>query len=405
MKKFIIAAVVIAVVALGCYGVKSYLDNRIYNNPAFAHGNGRLEATEVDIATKIAERIAKIRVEEGDLVQKGAVLAEMQTNVLKAQLDQAKAKHAQAIAAEKSAKAEIELRKSELASAKATEAQKKSALSGAEKRYKRGQKLIREKAVSEQGFENDETHYLTTKAELASASAGVKKAEAAVLAAEAEAVGAAANIQAALADIERIKADIDDCKLIAPIDGRIQYRIAEPGEVLSSGGKVLNLVDLSDVYMTFYLPEATAGKVQIGAETRILLDALPGVPIPAKVTFVSSVAQFTPKSVETQIERQKLMFRVKARIDPRLLRRYIEYVKTGLPGVAWIKLDPKAEWPEFLEYLPVRRAKAGKPMKDLSPEEEQLVSEAAGKAAPAAAKAAKTDAAKSRTAAPAKAAK
>ena len=365
MKKIIIIAAAVAVVALGYYGVKTYLANRIYNDPAFAHGNGRLEATEVDIATKIAERIAKINVDEGDLVKQGQILAEMQTNVLRAQLDQAKAKHAQAVAAEKSAKASIELKKSELASAKATVTQKKSYFDGAEKKYKRYKKLLSEKAAAEQTYETYETNYLTAQAELEAADAGVKKAEAAVQSAEAEAVGAAANIQAALADIARIQADLDDAKLVAPLDGRIQYRIAEPGEVLASGGKVLNLVDLSDVYMTFYLPEATAGKVKIGAEARIILDAIPDVPVPAKITFVSSVAQFTPKTVETQIERQKLMFRVKARIDPALLRKYIEYVKTGLLGVAWVKIDPDAKWPAFLMLLSERK---GKPVEGIPDE-------------------------------------
>ena len=136
---------------------------------------------------------------------------------------------------------------------------------------------------------------------------------------------------------------------MAPREGRIQYRIAQPGEVLSSGGRVLNLVDLTDVYMTFFLPEEVAGKVPIGAEVRLVLDAVPDIPIPAEVSYVASVAQFTPKTVETQVERQKLMFRVKARIDPALLKKYVEMVKTGIPGVAWVKRDSEAKWPAFLE--------------------------------------------------------
>ena len=77
-----------------------------------------------------------------------------------------------------------------------------------------------------------------------------------------------------------------------------------------------------------------------------MLDAAPGYVIPAQVSFVASVAQFTPKTVETASERQKLMFRVKARIDPELLKKHLKQVKTGLPGVAWLKLDPQAEWPQ-----------------------------------------------------------
>ncbi len=321
MKKVIVIAALIAAAALAFYFVRSYLNNRIYNDPAFAHGNGRLEATEVNIATKLSERIASITVKEGDFVKKGQTLAMMQTDVLKAELAQAKARKAQATAAK--------------ISAEATVMEKKSNLSGAEKRYLRLKGLLEKSAASAQEFETAETNYLGKKAEVAVA--------------EAEVQAAAANIQAASADIARIEADLKDSTLVAPLDGRIQYRIAEPGEVLASGGKLLNLVDLSDVYMTFFLPESVAGKVKIGAEARILLDAIPNTPIPAEITFVSSVAQFTPKTVETQIERQKLMFRVKARIKPELLKKYIEWVKTGLPGVAWVKINPDAQWPDFLK--------------------------------------------------------
>ena len=101
--------------------------------------------------------------------------------------------------------------------------------------------------------------------------------------------------------------------------------------------------------MTFFLPEEAAGKVRIGSDVRLLLDAIPGYPVPAKVSYVASVAQFTPKTVETRSEREKLMFRVKARIAPELLKKYITLVKTGIPGVAWVKLDGDAEWPTFLQ--------------------------------------------------------
>ena len=101
--------------------------------------------------------------------------------------------------------------------------------------------------------------------------------------------------------------------------------------------------------MTFFAPEAIAGKLALGSEVHIILDAAPQYVIPARVSYVSSTAQFTPKTVETASERQKLMFRVKARISPELLLKYLKLVKTGLPGVAWLKLDPQAKWPANLE--------------------------------------------------------
>jgi HlyD family secretion protein len=100
--------------------------------------------------------------------------------------------------------------------------------------------------------------------------------------------------------------------------------------------------------MTFFLPTAQAGRVALGSDVRIVLDAAPQYVIPAKVSFVADVAQFTPRSVETQEERQKLMFRIKAKISPDLLKKYIQQVKTGLPGMAYVKVDPSAEWPANL---------------------------------------------------------
>ncbi|MBR7145690.1 MAG: HlyD family efflux transporter periplasmic adaptor subunit, partial [Lentisphaeria bacterium] len=193
-------------------------------------------------------------------------------------------------------------------------------------------------------------------ADYTAAAANVQEAKAALQAAEAEVLAAEANIQSAKAQISRVQADIDDSLLVSPLEGRIQYRIAEPGEVLNAGGRVLNLVDLTDVYMTFFLPERIAGKVKIGAPARIVLDAIPDTPIPATISFVSSVAQFTPKTVETKIERQKLMFRIKAKIAPELLKKYIDYVKTGLPGEAWVQINPEAKWPEFLKLKSERKS-------------------------------------------------
>ncbi|MFX6965307.1 hemolysin D, partial [Acinetobacter baumannii] len=81
----------------------------------------------------------------------------------------------------------------------------------------------------------------------------------------------------------------------------------------------------------------------------LVIDAVPDYVIPAKVSYVASVAQFTPKTVETANEREKLMFRVKARLDPALLEKYITYVKTGVPGMAYLRLDPEVEWPANLQ--------------------------------------------------------
>ena len=186
-------------------------------------------------------------------------------------------------------------------------------------------------------------------AAIATAKANVAAADATIATAKALIIAAEANVASTQATIERIQADIDDSTLKAPRAGRVQYRVAQPGEVLPAGGKVLNMIDLNDVYMTFFLPTEWAGHVPLGADVRLVLDAAPEFVIPAKVTFVADVAQFTPKTVETAEERQKLTFRIKAHIDKELLKKYVHDVKTGLPGMAYVQLDSHAQWPANLE--------------------------------------------------------
>ena len=200
-----------------------------------------------------------------------------------------------------------------------------------------------------QKLDDDRAELQRARAAVSAANAQVAAADAATSSARSQIVASKSEAEAMRATIQRIKADINDSTLRSPRDGRVQYRVAQPGEVLNAGGIVLNLVDLSDVYMTFFLPTEDAGRVKLGAEARIILDAAPQYVIPAKITFVADVAQFTPKSVETAEERQKLMFRLKAQIPPALLRKHIEDVKTGLPGMAYVKIDPNAEWPADLE--------------------------------------------------------
>jgi HlyD family secretion protein len=155
-------------------------------------------------------------------------------------------------------------------------------------------------------------------------------------------------LDAATHDVELYNVEIADNTLVAPREGRIQYRIANLGEVLPAGGHVFAMLDTAYVYMDIYLPTEAAGKVRFGADARIVLDAYPKVAIPAKVSFIASQAQFTPKVVETQIERDKLMFRIRVRIDPKRLRGRAEAVRSGLPGIAYVLTDPAATWPAAL---------------------------------------------------------
>lgn len=317
--------------------------------PGFASSNGRIEAVEIDVATKLPGRIAAIFVDEGDFVTAGQVVAQMDTEVLKAQLREAEAQLSRARSAVETARSTVVQSESEKAAAQSVVAQRKAELDAAGKRLGRTEKLAEKEVRTAEQLDDHQAAFYGAEAAYNASKARVAAADAAITTARSQVIGAEAAVEAARATIERIRADIDDSALKSPRDGRVQYRIAQPGEVVSVGGKVLNLVDLTDVYMTFFLPTASAGRIGMGTDVRLVFDAAPQVVTPAKVSFVADVAQFTPKSVETAEERQKLMFRVKAKIDPELLRRYIQFVKTGLPGMAYVRLDPEAAWPEWLK--------------------------------------------------------
>ena len=280
-------------------------------------GNGRLEATEVQIASKTPGRLAEVLVDEGDKVTKGQLLARMDTRTLEAQRSQAEAEVLRARENLSAAQANVQLRQSEHLLA--------------QQELNRSQELFKHGFVSGQIIDQQ-------KARLDTGSAAVAASRAQV-----SAVGAA--IGAAQAQVAMLTSEIEDSSLRAPIDGVIQLRMAEPGEVLGAGGRVLLLIDPNDQYMNLYLPTSVTGRLAVGDDARILLDALPDHPLPAKISFVAGKSQFTPKEVETRDERQKLEFRVKLRLtDPSALPQ----VKPGMPGAGYVRTAP-TDWPANLQ--------------------------------------------------------
>lgn len=346
-KSLLLALGVVGVALLAWLGWNKFVDHG--PGEGFVSGNGRIEATEIDVATKTAGRLREVLVREGEFVKAGQPLAIMDTATLKAQRAEAVANLEQAKAAIQTAEFQVAQRRSEFASAQAQVAARAAERDAARKQFTRTQALANNGSVSRQTLDDARASIDSKQAAVASAKAQVAAAQSAIETASSQVTSSHSSVDAAAATIERIDADIADSTLVSPRDGRVQVRVAQPGEVLAAGGRVLNLLDLSDVYMTFFVPEVAAGRISLGSEARIVLDAAPGTVIPATVSFVASQAQFTPKTVETASERQKLMFRVRAQIPPELLKRYIEKVKTGMPGVAWLKLDANAQWPASLQ--------------------------------------------------------
>ncbi len=340
---------VVVALALAGGGYYAWLMLRPPGLPdGFASGNGRIEGTEIDVDAKIPGRITKLMVDEGDFVDAGQVLVYMDIKTLDAQKREAQAQLERAQIEIETAQAVVRQREAERIAAIAQIATRKALWATAAARLARVAPMAEKDFETKQALDDARAGEQATNSAIAEAQANEAAAEAAISAAKQQVVDAKAAVIAAQAAIDRIQADIDDSSLKSPRNGRVQYKVAEEGEVLPAGGRVLNLVDLGDVYMTFYLPTKQAGEAAIGAEARIVLDSFREYVIPATITYVASVAQFTPKTVETEAERQKLMFRLKANIPPDLLRKYKDMIKTGVPGMAYVKLDSNAQWPDNL---------------------------------------------------------
>ncbi len=319
-KKIVKKSVAIVVLVLLAGVLASYLYINKDKNAVphgFLKGNGRLEATEVDVSAKLAGRLTEVLVKEGDSVDKNQIVAKIDASTLLALLKQAEAEVKRAKQARETARSKVEgIRLN---------------LEFAAKELERANNLFAKGIFTQQQLDRDQTVKQTYDAEYAAAKSSITEAENA--------------IESAVAQTEMLKTEINDCLLRSPLKGLVLSRLAEPGEVVPNGGKVLTVIDPTDIYMNIYLSEQYAGTIPLGGDAKIVLDAIPDRQFLARVVYVSEKAQFTPKEVEATEERQKLVFRVKISFkefnDSRL--------KPGMPGVAYIRLNPSAQWTELFK--------------------------------------------------------
>lgn len=391
MKKsyYILIALILAVaVAFAVY--MNYKRTADTTPEGFASSNGRLQLQNIDVASLRAGRVSQVLVHEGDLVEKGTPLVTLSSEELDTQLQGAEAAKLQAEAA----KLQAEGRKSQAQAAKARAEGAVTRAMGTEKRAEGGyartqggvnqadaviaakkaqlqialdnlnntKALRKDDLVSIAELQQREQAYQAAKAEVLAAQAakaqaaaggteaqaGIAEAQSGIAEAKAAVAEAQAGINQAQSQINRVKSIQSDMYVRAPQAGRVEYRIVEVGNVIAPGSKVVTLVDPNDVYLEIFLPTDSSNQVQIGSPARIVLDGIKAV-LPAKVSFVANQSQFTPKSVETKNEREKMMYRVKLSLDPQVASRYQTLLKGGMTAQGYVQLDPSKAWSKDLE--------------------------------------------------------
>lgn len=345
MKKLLIATLVIGVAA----GVYFWQQIKGEQNElaGIASVNGRLELERLDIATLYAGRIEEIYVKEGQRVEKNQPLARLSSTQSQSQVEASEAQILSAKAQVENAKAQ-KLRAEEAvmrANAEMNAQQQQAKVAKLE--LDNAKKLRRENLVSASELERRQANYKAALAAVETAKAAKAEAQAGVNQVQATISQAQAGVNQAEAQSKQANSQNDDMLIRTPIAGRVEYKIVDVGNVVGAGSKIVSLLNPKDVYLNIFLPAHQSNSVKIGDETRIKIDGSDNV-FPANITYVASEAQFTPKSIETEEERTKLMFKVKLRVPEELANKYVGLFKGGMTAIGYVKYDAQAQWPESL---------------------------------------------------------
>ena len=363
-------------------------------NPKALKVSGNIELTEVDIAFKTAGRLVTLAVEEGDRVKKGALIArldqeellqrresaaasldstrsrllqsgtaiEYQRQQTEAQLSRSRAELNQAQAVLK--ELESGSRRQEIESAKAALARARAEQQRAQADWERAQSLYKDKDISTARYDEAKAHFESGQAQLQQATeqfdlvqegprkedidgarAQVERAKANVRLAEAarvelkrlqeEQLARKADTRQATAQLDVQETLLKNAEVVAPMDGVVLVKSAEPGEVLAAGTTVVTLGNLAQPWLRAYINEQDLGRVKLGTAVKVTTDSFPGKTYTGRISFIASEAEFTPKQIQTQEERIKLVYRIKIDVD-----NPAGELKSNMPADAEIPLPP-----------------------------------------------------------------
>lgn len=303
IKVLTVTIILCIIIAISFFVYKNFIKEQDNN---LIKGNGRIEAREVAVSAKFGGKIIELNTNEGDEVKKDQLLAVIDSRSLEAEIEAQKAKENEILKQISAIDAEINATKSDI--------------KFYEKELERTKTLMKKNFASQLELDKNINALDKVKAKLNSLYANKKSLQ--------------ASQKSLLAAIKAQEINLADMKIYSPIDGVILYKLVENGEMVANGGRMFIMYNPNDLYMTIYMPAEKAGQIKLGDKATIKLDAYPDKSFPATVTFVAENAEFTPKEVETQKERQKLVFRVKLSLDNNLNRE----AKPGMPGDGYIEI-------------------------------------------------------------------
>lgn len=327
----------------------------------FLVAGGRIEGREVNVSSRVQGRVLKLLADEGNAVKKGQILAVLDSEQIQAQVISAQENLKAAQLQNEQAGYDLDYTRrnsdaailSAMASAENVQAQLEKAKAVrqiAESNYRRYLKLYRDGAVSAREFDSKKLDYDSSMADVNAVIQLHEAAKANLAAAQSSKIAieikqkqfeaSQANVEAYRGKLAELLANQKELQVQSPVDGTIITRPVEAGQVVNAVSPLFVIIDLQNIYMKIYIPEQQVGKLRLGSEARIYVDAYRDKYFAGKVTRISDQAQFTPKNVETKEERVKLVFAVEVAVEnPDGL------LKPGMPG------DVILRWKEDLPWM------------------------------------------------------
>lgn len=310
MNKKVLLLIVAAVLTIA---IVIYSISRDDSNGALVlHGNVDIRQVELPFAE--SERIAEVLVREGDHVTAGQVLARLQTTRLVPRVRQAEAR----VAAQTQALLRLKngTRPEETAQVRAALTAAQAEAANARSQYERTKGISESsngRAVSEQDLEAARAALRTTEAQVQSHRKALELALAGPR--EEDIAAAEAQVEGARAELALLQRQLEDAELIAPTDAIVRNRLMEPGEFATPQRPVLSLALTTPKWVRAYVPESALGHLRTGMAASVTTDSFPDVPLKGSLRFISSVAEFTPKTVQTEELRTSLVYEVRVFVE------------------------------------------------------------------------------------------
>lgn len=304
---------------LGALAAGSYLAYRWLTPPGLPegllYGNGRIEGTEVTVASEVAARVLESALVEGAGVRAGEMLVRLDEADIKTQLARAQAERSAALRERDRLQRDLRTAEHHLKNARTDDA-----------RYAT---LARDGTIPVQRREQ--------------AANVLAEAEGRVEALTTAMIQASSRIEAMDKTVQLAQSQLEKTVITAPLTATVLTKSIEAGELAMPGRSIATLVDLTRVELKIYIPEKDIGKVRLGNEARVRTDAFADRYVAARVSRVDQEAQFTPRDIHVPDERTRLVFGVTLELDnPQ------GQLKPGMPADAWLRWDPALAWPDPL---------------------------------------------------------